>query len=164
MSGCPARRNRSDGGGADQPRAVDTDRPSDEVLADVLTAARTIAVVGMSDTPGKAAYSIPRILIEHGWEVVPVNPHHGMVAGLRSYASLAEVPTPIDLVNVFRPSDEAARIVREAEAIGAAGVWLQAGIRSDEARGIAEQAGMTYVQNACSGALARRLQLHPDPR
>ncbi|MCW2959807.1 MAG: CoA-binding protein [Thermoleophilia bacterium] len=158
MSPCPAKQRAANG---EPPRPVDPDRPSDEVLAGILTGARTIAVVGMSDTEGKAAYSVPRILIEHGWDVVPVNPHHTTVAGLPSYASLAEVPRPIDLVNVFRPAEETPAIAHEAAAIGAGGIWLQAGIRSDEAREIADAAAIAFVQNACCGAFARRNALRP---
>ena len=159
MSKCPARQRRENGD--ETPRVIDADRPSDEVLAEILTGARTIAVVGMSDTEGKAARSIPRILIEQGWTVIPVNPARATIAGMTSYPTLAEVPVPIDLVNVFRPSGEAAEVTRQAAAVGASAIWLQAGIRSDEARSIAETGGMTFVQNACSGALARRLDLHP---
>ncbi len=159
MSGCPAKRRRE--AGDTTPREIDPDRPSDEELARILTTARTIAVVGMSDTEGKAARSIPRILIEHGWDVIPVNPTRASIAGLTSYPTLADVPRPIDLVNVFRPGEQTPDVVREAADIGAAAVWLQAGIRSEAARAIADAAGMTYVQNACSGALARRLDLRP---
>lgn len=161
MSPCPARLRRE--AGDDTPSPVDPDRPTDAFLADVLTTSRTIAVVGMSDTEGKAACSIPRILIEHGWDVIPVNPHHDTVAGLTSYPTLAEVPRHVDLVNVFRPAAETPQLARDTVAIGAGGIWLQAGIRSDEARAVAEAAGLRYVQNACSGAFARRHDLHPAP-
>lgn len=154
---CPARQRREAG----EAKPVDPDRPSDAELSAILTGARTIAVVGMSDTEGKAACSIPRILIEHGWDVIPVNPYHGEIAGMRSYPTLADIERPVDLVNVFRPSEEAAEVTRAAIAMGAGGVWLQAGIRSEEARELAVGAGITYVQDACTGALARRLDLHP---
>jgi predicted CoA-binding protein len=156
MSPCPSKQRAADG---EPPRPVAADRPSDEVLAGILTGARTIAVVGMSDTEGKAARSIPLTLIERGWNVVPVNPNHATVAGRTSYATLADVPVPIDLVNVFRPAAETAEIARQAAAVGASGVWLQAGIRSDEARQLAEAAGMTFVHDACTGACVRRMDL-----
>lgn len=159
MSPCPGKQRRERGEALRHDS--DPERPSDEQLAEVLTGARTIAVVGMSDTPGKAARSIPLILVEQGWNVIPVNPNHDTVAGRRAWPSLADVPTPVDLVNVFRPSEATPQVARDAAAIGARAIWLQAGIRSDEARAITEEAGMTFVQDACSGALARRLGLHP---
>lgn len=159
MSPCPAKARRERGDVLEHD--VDPDRPSDEVLAGILTAARTIAVVGMSQTDGKAARSIPKILVERGWDVVPVNPNHETIQGMRSYAALAQVPRAVDLVVVFRPAAEAPDLARQAVEIGAGGLWLQAGIRSDEARAIAEPAGLTFVQSACSGALAKRLDLHP---
>jgi len=158
MSPCPAKLRAANG---EPPLPPDPDRPSNEELTRVLLAARTIAVVGMSDAEGKAARSIPRILRKRGWTVIPVNPHRDTVADMPSYKSLADVPVPIDLVNVFRPSAEAADIARAAVAAGAKGLWLQAGIKSDEARAIAEAAGLDYVQNACSGAFARMQDLHP---
>ena len=160
MSPCPAKQRRE--AGETLPHDADPDRPTDEFLTAILTGAKTIAVVGMSDTEGKAACSIPRILIAQGWDVIPVNPNHATIAGLTSYPTLADVPRHVDLVNVFRRSEETPQVARDAAAIGAGGIWLQAGIRSDEARAIAQDAGMNYVQNACSGAFARRHDLHPS--
>lgn len=117
--------------------------------AEILAGARVIAVVGASRDPGKAAYSVPVQMMRFGWTIVPVNPFVDEVFGVRTVASLAEVPGPVDLVNVFRPAAEAAGVVREAVAIGAPAVWLQLGIVSAEARGIAEAAGMEYVEDRC---------------
>ncbi len=90
MSPCPAKQRRERGEVLEHER--DPNRPSDERLAEILTTATTIAVVGMSDTEGKAARSIPRILVERGWNVVPVNPHRDTIAGARSFPTLADVP------------------------------------------------------------------------
>jgi predicted CoA-binding protein len=81
--------------------------------------------------------------------VLPVNPHVTEIWGERSYPSLADVPEPVELVNVFRPSAEAAEAVRQAVAIGAKAVWLQQGIVSAEGRRIAEEAGIDYVEDLC---------------
>lgn len=122
---------------------TDTDIPA------LLRSARTIAVVGISRDPGKTAHLIPRRMRDLGYRIIPVNPWADRILGERVYRSLADVPDPIDIVNVFRPSEDAAEVVREAVRVGARAVWLQLGIRSDEARRIAEDAGLTYVEDRC---------------
>lgn len=117
----------------------------------VLEAARRIAVVGCSADPAKAAHRIPAWLQVVGYQVVPVNPHAERILGEQAYPSLADVRDPVDLVVVFRPADEAPGIVRSAIAARAGGVWLQLGIRSEEARQLAEEAGLAFVQDRCSG-------------
>ena len=109
----------------------------------------TIAVVGASRHPDKVAHSVPAQLRRHGWRIIPVNPYVSELFGQRAYPILAEIPEPIDLVNVFRPSEEAADVARQAVAIGAHALWLQQGIVSAEARKLAEQAGMDYVEDYC---------------
>ncbi|MFO7180749.1 MAG: CoA-binding protein [Pseudomonadota bacterium] len=110
----------------------------------------TIAVVGMSQDPNKAAHAVPRVLRAAGFRVVPVNPHATEILGERAYPRLEDVPVPVDLVLVFRPSREAEGIARSAVAIGAKALWLQLGIRSDAARRIAEEAGLRYVEDHCA--------------
>ncbi|MDQ3879787.1 MAG: CoA-binding protein [Chloroflexota bacterium] len=116
---------------------------------EVLLAANTVAVVGASNDPDKPAHGVPAYLRQIGFRVIPVNPTADTVLGERAYATLADVPEPVDVVEVFRPADEAPQIAREAVAIGARSLWLQIGIRSDEARAIAESAGLGYVENRC---------------
>ena len=130
-------------------------------LADLLERCRTIAVVGFSANPAKPSHTAPMELVRRGWNVIPVNPFEEEVAGLRSYPTLADVPEQIDLVDVFRPAVEAADVARQAADVGARAFWLQLGLRSEEARAIAEEAGMEYVEDACAGALAARRDLHP---
>jgi predicted CoA-binding protein len=84
-----------------------------------------------------------------GFKVIPVNPYAETVLGERSYGQLTEVSEPVDVVEVFRPSPEAAGIARDAVEIGAKALWLQSGLRSDEARRIAEDAGLLYVEDRC---------------
>lgn len=125
--------------------------------ARLLERSRAIAVVGCSATPGKDAHEVPRFLIENGYEMYPVNPSAREILGRRTYSSLAEAPSPIDIVNVFRPADEAPLVARQAVALGARAVWLQTGIRSDEARRIAEAGGLAFVEDTCIRNVAREL-------
>lgn len=117
---------------------------------EILEQARVIAVVGASRDIGKAAYAVPRQLQLHGFRIIPVNPFAATILGETAYPNLAAIPVKVDLVNVFRPSREAAQVVREAIAIGAPAVWLQQGIVSEEGRLIAEEAGVDYVEDRCS--------------
>lgn len=126
---------------------------SDDGLREVL-GLETIAVVGCSTSPGKAAHEIPAYLQRHGYEVVPVNPFADEILGERAYDSLAEVEPDIDLVNVFRPSEEVPDIVddvltRHEAREDVQAVWLQLGIQHDEAAARAEAAGLRVVQNKC---------------
>ena len=115
----------------------------------VLRRSRVIAVVGISRYRHKEAGRVPMQMQMAGYRIIPVNPHADVLLGEKVYRSLGEVPEPVDLVNVFRPSAETPAVVRQAVAIGAKAVWLQLGISSDEARRIAEEAGLDYVENRC---------------
>ena len=117
--------------------------------AQILADARVIAVVGVSRSPGKAAHGVPLEMQRHGWRIIPVNPTADELFGEKVYRSLSEIPHPVDLVDVFRPARDAVEVVREAVAIGAPAVWLQLGIVSAEARRIAEEAGIDYVEDRC---------------
>jgi uncharacterized protein len=115
----------------------------------ILRYATTIAVVGASRDPSKSASSVPRVMQQRGFRIVPVNPFADIILGERAYKSLAEIPGRIDVVDVFRPSADAPEVARQAVAIGARALWLQQGIVSDEARRIAEAAGIDYVEDHC---------------
>ena len=106
-------------------------------------------MVGISRNPYKDAARIPAQMQMAGYRIVPVNPIAETLLGEKVYRTLADIPSPVDLVNVFRPSDQAPGIVRQAIAVGVAGVWLQLGISSPEARRLAEEAGLDYVENRC---------------
>lgn len=123
----------------------------DDEIRQLLDGATTIAVVGASTDPDKAAWRIPEQLLAAGFEVVPVHPSAEEVHGRKAYPTLADVPVPIDVVDVFRPSAEAAEVTRQAVEAGAAAVWLQLGITSDEARSVAEEAGIPFVEDLCMG-------------
>jgi hypothetical protein len=117
----------------------------------------TIAVVGASSDPEKKAHSIPAYLQQQGFRIVPVNPGGGEILGVPAFPSLLAVDVPVDAVDVFRPSEEAPAIARQAVEIGARVLWLQLGISSPEAARIAGGAGMTVVMDACMGAVHRKL-------
>jgi predicted CoA-binding protein len=119
----------------------------------ILDESTTIAVVGASRHEEKAAYAVPLQLKLYGWRVIPVNPYADQIWGEDCYPTLADVPEAVDLVNVFRPSAQAAAVVRDAAAIGAKAVWLQQGIVSPEGRRIAAEAGMDYVEDLCTAVI-----------
>ncbi|MFC6765963.1 CoA-binding protein [Natrinema soli] len=117
-----------------------------------------IAVVGCSSTPGKAAHDVPKYLLEHGYDVIPVNPFADEIFGREVYDSLADVEEEIEVVCIFRPSDEVSEIVDAAlERDDVRVIWTQQGIRDDEAAARAETDGRTVVQDRCMKVQHRRL-------
>ena len=127
-------------------------RTPEEILCD----ARTIAVVGASPKPWRASHDVMRYLLERGYRVIPVRPRDcDEVLGVPCVASLAEVDERIDLVDVFRRPEAAPDVARDAVAAGAKALWLQVGIVSAEARKLAEEAGLDYVENACTKVVHR---------
>lgn len=121
---------------------------------EVLAGARTIAVVGASRDPSKAGGSVPAGLQRRGFRVIPVNPFADMLFGERVYRSVLEIPEKIDIVDVFRPAADAPQIAAQAALVGAKALWLQLDIRSEEARRIAEDAGMDFVEDECTAVIA----------
>lgn len=115
----------------------------------ILAQATVIAVVGASRDPSKAAYRVPSQMRRYGWRIIPVNPHVDELFGERAYPALTEIPDKIDLVNVFRPAEEAGDLAHAAVAIGAPALWLQLGIVSPQARRVATEAGLDYVEDRC---------------
>ncbi len=132
-------------------------------LRALLERSRTVAVVGASTNPLKAANRIPAALIAAGYRVIPVNPNADEILGQKAYPTLADIPEPIDIVDVFRPADEAADVARQAAAVGAGAIWLQLGISSDAARAVAAEAGIDYVEDQCMGEVVRRLGVSVEP-
>ena len=137
--------------------------PTDDELKQIYADTKTIAVVGASNDPKKAGHNIPAYLQTQGYKIIPVNPKGGEMFGETVRTSLADIDEPIDVVDVFRPSEETPEIAREAVAAGAKVLWLQTGIQSDEAEKIARDGGLTVVMNTCMGATHRRLGLGPGP-
>jgi predicted CoA-binding protein len=129
-------------------------RSPEQILAD----ARTIAVVGASPRPDRPSHAVMRYLLEQGYRCIPVRPLDcDEVLGVPCVASLADIDEPIDVVDVFRRSDAVARHAREAVEVGARALWLQLGLVSSEARAIASQAGLDYVEDACTAVVHREL-------
>jgi len=130
---------------------MDHDRYDDAYIREVLSLCKVIAMVGASATPSRPSYFAMKYLIGKGYDVVPVNPAlaGGQIQGRRVLASLAEVPTPIDMVDIFRNSEAALEVTREAIAHRAKVVWMQLGVRNEEAARLAEAAGIKVVMNRC---------------
>ncbi|NMO01646.1 CoA-binding protein [Gordonia sp. TBRC 11910] len=122
---------------------------ADDVIESILRDYDTITVVGASANPAKAANEVPAYMKRRGWRIIPVNPHADEIVGERVYRQLADIPEQVGLVDVFRPADDAVEVARQAVAAGATALWLQLGIRSAEARDIAESAGLRYVEDRC---------------
>ena len=133
--------------------------PSDQDLKQLLTNASTVAMVGASSKPDKASYGIMRKLQSVGYRVIPINPHETEVLGERAYPSLADVPEPIDIVDVFRRAEDTPSIADEAVKVGAKVLWLQTGVASEEAAARAEAGGLTVVMDACIGSTHAILQV-----
>src|SRR4051794_28040561 len=133
--------------------------PPDSELKDLLTSAKTIAMVGASGNPDKPSYGIMQRLQQMGYRVIPVNPRETEILGERSYPSLAEIPERVDIVDVFRRPEDTPAIADEAVKIGARALWLQSGIANDEAAAKAEAGGLKAVMNACIAATHSLLQV-----
>jgi uncharacterized protein len=133
--------------------------PSDSDLKELLTRATTIAMVGASSNPDRASYGIMQKLQQVGYRVIPINPRETEILGERAYPSLADVPEPIDIVDVFRRSEDTPPIADEAVKIHAKALWLQTGISSDEAAARAAAGGLTVVMDACIGSTHAILQV-----
>ena len=125
--------------------------------AEILRDARTIAIVGASPRPDRPSHGVMRYLLEHGYRVLPVRPRDcDEVLGVPCVASLAEIGEPVDLVDVFRRSEFCTDVAREAVAAGAGALWLQLRIVSPEARRIAIEGGLDYVENLCTAIVHAR--------
>ena len=119
----------------------------------------TIVVVGLSTDPAKEAHAVPAQMQRRGWRIIPVHPSAAEILGERAYRSVQEIPFPVGLVNVFRPSEQTPAVARDAVAAGASALWLQEGISSAEAREIAEGAGLDYVEDQCIAVARARFGL-----
>jgi predicted CoA-binding protein len=127
--------------------------PSDDAVRRLLAEASVIAVVGASSSPDRPSYGVFRKLLTAGYRVVPVNPNETEVLGQKAYASLAEVPYPIDIVDVFRRAEFTADLADEAVRAKAKVLWLQSGIVNEEAARRASEGGLTVVMDSCIGVM-----------
>ena len=122
---------------------------SDETITKILNEAKTIAVVGLSSDPIRPSNSVSRYMQQQGYRIIPINPNESSVFGERAYATLAEVPEKIDLVNIFRRSHEAGHHVDEAIMLGTPAVWLQEMVIDEAAAQRALDAGLDVVMDRC---------------
>ncbi|MDQ7849287.1 MAG: CoA-binding protein [Armatimonadota bacterium] len=129
-----------------------------EDVQQILKQARTIAVVGLSDRPHRDSYQVAAYLQQQGYRIIPVNPRVKEVLGEKAYPNLREVPEPVDVVQIFRRSEEVPPVVEDAIAIGARVVWMQSGIVNEEAAARAAAAGLRVVMNACMRSAHRTLR------
>ena len=120
-----------------------------ETLRRILASCRTIAVVGLSADWFRPSYFAAKYMQEHGYRIVPVNPKYDRILGEACYRSLADIPHPVDMVDVFRRTDDVPPIAREAVAIGAKVLWQQLGVTSAQADLIAREAGLDSVMDRC---------------
>jgi len=135
----------------------DWKNPPDEQIRELLTNAKTIAVVGCSPKPDRTSHQITAFLIEKGYNVIPVHPQADTILGRKTYASLADIPVPVDIVNVFRKSESTPPIAAAAVAIGAKALWLQQGIANEDVHRIANDAGLICVMDLCIAVMHRML-------
>ena len=128
---------------------MSVENPSQEEIFEILRSNKTIAVIGMSKNPEKDANSVPAYLIERGYNVIPVNPTADEILGRKSYKRLSDIPVEIDIVDVFRPSDDIPNYVDEVIAKKPKVFWLQLGIRNDEASKKVAEKGIVTIQDRC---------------
>ena len=131
----------------------------DRELRTLLGDARTVAVVGLSSKTHRPSFAVASYLQDHGYRIVPVNPNETEVLGERAYASLRDVPAEpaIDVVDVFRRSEETPEVARDAAAVGAKVLWLQEGIYNEDAYRIADEAGLDVIMGVCIKKTKERL-------
>ena len=135
---------------------MEQDPHTNDQIREILSL-KKIAVVGFSTDPRKAAHSVPRYLSENGYDVTPVNPNHEEIIGKKCYPQTSDVPGEIDVVDVFRPSDQVLPIVQDAIKKNPKVIWLQEGIHNPEAESLAKNAGIQVVFNRCMYAEHMRL-------
>jgi predicted CoA-binding protein len=131
--------------------------PDDETLTGLLKGAKTIAVYGCSPKPDRTSHQITAFLIEKGYEVYPVHPQAKSILGRKCYATLADIPVHIDIVDVFRKAEFTEEVARQAVEIGAGAFWLQLGIINEESYRIAKEGGVTPIMDLCIAVIHRML-------
>jgi hypothetical protein len=128
---------------------MEKDSHTDGDIKKILLDYKRVCVVGVSDTPGKAAHEIPKYLLEKGYTIIPINPNHDTVLGLKAFRNIEDVDTDFDILDIFRPSEEVLGIVEDVLKKPPKVIWMQEGIKNDGAREMAEKEGVTVVFNRC---------------
>ena len=121
----------------------------DEKLKRILKDNKTIAVVGCSRDPKKAAHTVPKYMKEHGYKIIPVNPFADKILEEKVNKSLSEINEPVDIVNIFRPSEQCLEVVKEAVNLKPKVIWMQLGIKNEEAAQLAEKQGIETIMDKC---------------
>jgi predicted CoA-binding protein len=134
---------------------------TDEGIRELLTSTKTIALVGASTNPQRASHAVMRYMMDRGYRVIPVNPNEPEICGQKAYASVKDIPEPIDMVDIFRRSEDTGPIIDEAIAIGAKSIWLQLNIFNEEGTKKAEAAGLKVVVDRCPAIDMPRLGMGP---
>ena len=135
---------------------MEKDEHSDDEIKDIFSL-KNVAVVGMSKNPQKAAHYVPKYLSEQGYNIMPINPTTNEILNKKSYQNISEVDQPIDIVDVFRPSEQVLPVVEEAIKMKPKVIWLQEGIHNEEAEELARKQGIKVVFNRCMLAEHQRL-------
>jgi predicted CoA-binding protein len=137
---------------------MNQDSFSDQQITDILSL-RTVAVIGMSKHSSKAAHYVPKYLIDNGYDVTPVNPTAEKILNISCYDSVSEIEGPVDIIDVFRPSEQISFIIRDCIEKKPKVIWLQEGIHDFESEELARKAGILVVFNRCMLAEHMRLGL-----
>src|SRR5689334_14323768 len=137
--------------------------PTDDQLRTILSTSRTIAVVGASSNHDRASNGVMKTLMAAGFRVIPVTPRETRILGRTTYPTLADIPEPVDIVDVFRRAEDAPAIADEAAKIGAKVLWLQLGIVSEEAAARARAHGLSVIMDLCIGQTTHRLGIKRAP-
>jgi len=135
---------------------MEKDDHSDDEIKQIFSL-KNVAVIGMSKHPEKAAHFVPKYLSEQGFNILPINPTSSEILNKKCYSSVTEVDEPIDIVDVFRPSDQVLPVVKEAIKMKPKVIWLQQGIHNQEAEELARKEGIKVVFNRCMLAEHQRL-------
>jgi len=135
---------------------VDQDSHTDEQIEQILSL-KKIAVIGMSKNPSKAAHYVPKYLSENGFDVIPVNPTTDKILNKKCYSSISEIPEQVDVVEIFRPSDQVLPFIQKAIEKKPKVIWLQEGIHNSQAEELARNEGIDVVFNRCMLAEHQRL-------
>jgi len=135
---------------------VEQDSSSDQQIREILSLNK-VAVVGMSKNSSKAAHYVPKYLSDNGYDITPVNPTADKILGKKCYSSISEIDEEVDIIDIFRPSDQVLPFIQEAIQKKPKVIWLQEGIHNSEAEALATQAGIKVIFNRCMLAEHRRL-------
>ena len=122
---------------------------TDEKLKRILTESKTIAVVGCSRDPEKPAHTVPKYMKEQGYKIIPINPFADQILEEKVHKSLSEINEPVDIVNIFRPSEQCLEVVKEAVNLKPKVIWMQLGIKNEEAEQLAEKNGIEVIMDKC---------------